>query len=119
LLTLVARGEPRGVTLCHCLACQARTGSTYSVQASFDSGSVTISGESREYVRIGDGGSRARFSFCPNCGATVHYSIDGSNAIAVPVGAFGDPNFPAPTVSVYEERMHGWVGLPDDVKHIF
>ena len=33
--------------------------------------------------------------------------------VAVAVGAFADPGFPAPRISVYEERKHGWVTLPD------
>jgi hypothetical protein len=31
--------------------------------------------------------------------------------VTVPVGAFADSGFPAPTVSVYEDRKHGWVAL--------
>lgn len=119
LLSLVALGEPKGVSICHCLACQARTGSTYGVQASFHEDQVTITGESKEYVRIGDEGSRIRFHFCRNCGATVYYRINDEDTVVVPVGAFRDPNFPSPTVSVYEERMHAWLGLPEGVKHIF
>jgi hypothetical protein len=34
------------------------------------------------------------------------------------VGAFADPNFPAPNFSVYEERMHSWVSLPAGIKHM-
>ena len=51
------------------------------------------------------------------CGATVYYWTDPEH-IAVPVGAFADPNFPAPRVSVWEDRMHPWVGLPDGIEHI-
>ena len=51
------------------------------------------------------------------CGATVYYWTDPEH-IAVPVGAFADPSFPAPRVSVWEERMHPWVGLPDGIEHI-
>jgi hypothetical protein len=40
------------------------------------------------------------------------------DAVAIPVGAFADPSFPAPTVSVYEERMHGWVQLPSGIERI-
>ncbi|WP_295640304.1 hypothetical protein [uncultured Methylibium sp.] len=29
-----------------------------------------------------------------------------------------DPAFPAPSFSVYEERMHAWVGLPDAMDHM-
>jgi hypothetical protein len=32
------------------------------------------------------------------------------------VGAFADPNFPAPQVSVYDSRRHSWVQLPPGTK---
>jgi hypothetical protein len=38
--------------------------------------------------------------------------------VAVPVGAFADPRFPAPAFSVYERRMHGWLGLTADMEHV-
>jgi hypothetical protein len=71
-------------------------------------------------VRTGDEGSKAIFHFCPTCGATVYYVVDGydTDSIAIPVGAFADPSFPAPAFSVYEERMHGWVRLPDGIEHM-
>jgi hypothetical protein len=76
-------------------------------------------GASKQYVRVGDEGSRTRFNFCPICGATVHYMTEGREEhIAIPVGAFAEPSFPAPTVSVYEERMHSWVQLPKDIEHL-
>lgn len=50
----------------------------------------------------------------------MYYAVDGydTDSIAIPVGAFADPDFPAPTVSVYEERMHDWVSLPDGIEHM-
>jgi len=33
----------------------------------------------------------------------------------VAVGAFGDPSFPPPQVSVYDCRRHPWVTLPRGV----
>jgi hypothetical protein len=119
-LSLTTRAEPVRVSICHCLACQRRTGSVFGAQARFPRESVTISGESSQYVRVGDEGSKVAFNFCPRCGATVHYSVEGYDEenIAVPVGAFADPGFPIPTFSVYEERMHSWVSLPAGVEHM-
>jgi hypothetical protein len=37
--------------------------------------------------------------------------------VAVAVGAFADPGFPPPTVSVYEARRHPWVVVPEDLEH--
>ena len=112
-------GEPVRVSICHCLACQRRTGSVFAEQARFPRENVTIAGQSAVYSRVGDEGSRATFHFCPQCGATVHYEAEGlEDYVIIPVGAFADPGFPAPTVSVYEERMHRWVVPPPDAEHI-
>jgi hypothetical protein len=45
--------EPIRVSVCHCLACQRRTGSVFAAQARFSRNAVTLSGMSAEYVRVG------------------------------------------------------------------
>jgi len=118
-LTVTTTGEPVRVSVCHCLACQRRTGSVFGAQARFPRENVAIAGTSTTYVRTGDEGGRATFHFCPVCGATVHYAMQGmAEFVAIPVGAFAEPGFPAPTVSVYEDRRHAWVGLPQDIQHL-
>jgi hypothetical protein len=117
-LRVTAEGEPVRISVCHCLACQRRTGSAFGVQARFDAQRVHVEGSWREYVRISDEGDARIFHFCPDCGATVFYTDATTPAlIAVPVGAFADPSFPTPTVSVWESRRHPWVGLPEGIDH--
>jgi hypothetical protein len=104
--------------MCHCLECQRRTGSVFGAQARFATADVTIEGTSKVFVRVGDEGSRVEFHFCETCGSTVYYCIDDMPGVtAIPVGAFADPTFPAPRVSVYEVRKHGWVSLPEGIEH--
>jgi hypothetical protein len=119
-LTAVCEGEPVRVSVCHCLDCQKRTGSAFGVQARFPNEQVTISGAWREWMRIGDEGSHARFRFCPTCSAILFYVVDEDpGRTAIPVGAFADPTFPAPGISVYEERMHPWLIISGDgVRHL-
>jgi len=115
---LTATGEPVRVSICHCLACQKRTGSTYGAQARFPKEQVQIEGDSTEYIRVADSGNHISFHFCPACGSTVYYYIhDVPDVIAVPIGGFADPDFPTPRVSVYEARRHDWVVVPHDVEH--
>jgi hypothetical protein len=110
--------EPLRVSVCHCLACQRRTGSVFGAQARFSREAVMITGISKEFVRVGDNGTKCTFRFCPDCGASVYYTLAGhEESIAIPVGAFADPSFPAPSISVYEERMHAWVHMPSDITH--
>jgi hypothetical protein len=119
-LSLTTSEEPLRVSICHCLACQRRTGSVFGAQARFSRTGVTLSGQASQYVRVGDEGSKVVFNFCPHCGATVHYAVEGYDdaSIAVPVGAFADPTFPAPAFSVYRDRRHAWVGLPAGIEHL-
>ncbi len=117
-LTAQVVGEPVRISICHCLACQRRTGSVFGQQARYPRENVTTSGASTEYFRKGDEGPGARFHFCPVCGATVYYELLGlDDVVAIPVGAFADPGFPAPRISVYEGRKHAWVIPPPDAEH--
>lgn len=117
-LTAQVSGEPVRISICHCLACQRRTGGTFSDQACFLRRDVAIAGASTQYVRRGDEGSCATFHFCPQCGVTVYYEAERfEECLIIPVGTFAEPGFPAPAVSVYESRMHGWVVPPPDAEH--
>jgi len=105
-LRLTCEGEPVRISICHCLECQKRTGAVFSTQARFPRELVTTEGRAMQWTRRGDSGQSATFSFCPVCGSTVYWEIPGF--VAVAVGAFADPSFPPPHVSVYEERRHPW-----------
>lgn len=114
-LSVTVEGEPKGVGVCHCLACQQRTGSAFAYLASF-SEPYEVRGQATEYVRVGDAGAAFRFRFCPKCGTTVYHTEEGvGGGISIAVGAFADPDFPPPSVSVYDCRRHGWLTLPDGV----
>ena len=111
-LRIQVEGEPRGVGICNCLACQRRTGSVFAALASF-SAPFEVFGTATGYVRAGDQGARFIFRFCPICGTTVFHTEEGHDeSVSVAVGAFADPSFPAPSVSVYDSRRHPWVYLP-------
>lgn len=115
-LSIEVQGEPLGVGVCHCLACQQRTGSVFAALASFGV-PYRVHGTATEFVRTGDHGSQFRFRFCPVCGSTVFHTEEGDDGrVSVAVGAFADPDFPAPEVSVYERRRHAWMTLPSDIQ---
>src|SRR5919109_667378 len=118
-LRLTAEGDPFRISMCHCLACQRRTGSAFAMQARWRADQVHVDGRYTEYLRVSDDGAEQTFHFCPDCSATVFYtSADTPDAVAVPIGAFADPSFPPPTVSVYESRRHPWFGLPDGIERM-
>ena len=99
--------------MCHCLACQKRTGSIFGAQARFPASAVRVEGAANEWSRVGDEGTRATFRFCATCGAHVYWTNETiPDTIAVPIGAFADPTFPPPTIAVYTSRRHPWAVMP-------
>ena len=116
-LSATVTGEPVRISICHCLACQRRTGSVFGEQARFPATNVEIEGTSSSWSRTADSGNRITFHFCPTCGSTVFYQPEREpDLIAIPAGAFADPTIPAPRVSVYESRRHPWVIVPADME---
>ncbi len=123
-LKAICEGEPVRVSVCHCHACQQRSGSAFAAQARWPDDKVTLSGEAAVWERVADSGHRATYRFCPVCGSTLAYVIEGWPGVtAIPMGAFADPDapqpdLPAPAFSVYEHRKQNWVEiLGDDVEH--
>ena len=112
-LRAIAHGDPVRVSVCHCLACQRRTGSAFGAQARYHPGDVQVSGESHVWERASDEDGEGRtYHFCPTCGATVYYFFEGiDDIIVIPVGGFAEPDFVAPSRFVYSERRHSWVTL--------
>jgi hypothetical protein len=112
-LKIACHGDPQLVALCHCLDCQRRTGSTYGIAAFFERGKVEAEGQASTFSRPSQGGHAVTFHFCPGCGSGVFWEPERKpDAIAVAVGCFADPHFPAPTRIAWEEQRHDWVATP-------
>lgn len=109
-LTISCPDEPAKVSLCHCLECQRRTGAPFGIAAFFDSDATEIAGISTSYRRASDKGLPVVFHFCATCGSTVFwYPARMPKLVAVAVGCFADPSFPAPVQAVYDQHRHAWV----------
>lgn len=109
-LKVECSGEPDSVSLCHCRACQRRTGGPFGIAAFFSQDRVRVTGESTLFSRSSESGHKVDFHFCPACGSTVFWApARKPGVLAVAVGAFADPDFPAPTQEVHVALRHGWV----------
>ena len=109
-------GNPVRVLICHCTACQKRSGSPYGVGAYYPEGQVTISGTSSLFERTSDADRWLKMHFCPDCGSSVFWQIElRPGIIAVAVGMFADPDFPAPIAGVWGQHRWPWVQMPGDI----
>jgi hypothetical protein len=84
-------------------------------QARFRRDQITITGQATPWRRDAESGNGMTFYFCPTCGSTVYFEGQGfPDHIAVCVGNFADPSFPAPNIGVWEDTRHTWVSFPAD-----
>ena len=116
-LSLRCAGEPKKISLCHCLECQKRTGSLFSIAVFYPRARVkTQSGEAKTYRRPSASGFHVDFHFCPECGSNVWWEPARlSDLIGVAAGAFADPDFPMPEQAVWSKHRHHWLVLPDEI----
>ena len=116
-LALMCTGEPTKVSQCHCVECQRRTGSLFSVAAFYPKLNVTqVSGDVKVFIRASASGFDVRFHFCPACGSNLWWEADRMpNLIGVAVGAFADQAFPRPDQAVWVSEKHQWLELPSDM----
>jgi hypothetical protein len=115
-LQITVEGEPDRVLACNCRECQRRTGSVFGMAAYFPERQVlSIEGQSREFSRTA-GAIIFRTSFCPTCGSSILWRSSAlPGHIAIAVGCFADPSFPAPTMVAWTSEQHGWVCFPEGV----
>ena len=114
-LTATCDGEPFRISVCHCLDCQKRSGSSFAAQARFPADRVITSGKAQIFTRRAESGRTSEHHFCPVCGSELWYIAQPfTDMMAIPIGRFADPSFPPPEYSVYEERKHGWVTITSE-----
>lgn len=111
----LASGDPRRVTVCHCLWCQRRTGSAFGVEAVFGQAQVKFQGEpAARYRHVSDESGRwLETEFCPRCGTNLGMTLEAVPGIrTLPAGAFDDPGWIAPERHefrhVFVRSQRGW-----------
>jgi len=117
-LRIEADGDPAAVVACHCGQYQRRTGSVLGVGAYYPSASIRVFGPSKLFTRLADSGRKFETHFCPDCGTSLYWESERNpGMIGIAVGAFTDPQFPAPVRSVWEESRHSWVSFTHSPDH--
>lgn len=111
-----ADGDPDGLVVCHCTACQRRSGSPFGAAYYYQRAQVRLTGEAREYVRTADSGNAFHSFFCPTCGTTLYwFSALVGDRVGIALGGFAENSAP-PTRSVWETTKHEWVTFDDAIE---
>ena len=105
--------------MCHCKACQRRTGSPFGLMVYFPREDVILSGESTEYTRVADSGNELTHGFCPTCGTPFWLTTSKHpGGIGIASGAFDGSDTGPPHRSVFEENRHDWIVVPETAERL-
>lgn len=111
---LEARGKPLRVGLCHCLTCRKQTGSAFMAYAVWDTGQVTVTGDTRSWGETTDDRN-----FCPKCGSGVFAAEEGNAEIEVRLGCLDEaPTDLTPSYELWVPRREHWqAAVAGSVQH--
>ncbi len=113
-LHITVRGTPTHIHGCTCTLCQRRSGSVMALSAWFDEADTTINGDYIRYYYAGTQDDRLMAGFCPICGGGRFFRTGTylPGHIAIAVGNFADPAFPAPDHIHWWPNRPAWLGAP-------
>ena len=113
------RNNPFRTSVCHCKACQRRTGSAFGVGIYFkEQDFELLRGELKPYrFRSDESGRWLSMEFCTNCGTTVTWTAEvfpGGRGIAG--GTFDDTSWLKIDRHVWTRSAHHWMAYPPGVE---
>ena len=98
---------------CHCMSCQKRTGSAFSMGLIVLSDSLETHGELSAWSRFSDeGDTNTRYS-CADCGNIIYGINEASPELAkLQAGILEDTSTIEPEVHIWTCRKQGWFDIP-------
>lgn len=97
-VTLLARGAPDRVGLCHCRDCRKHHGALFHASAIFPAQTVTVQGDTHSYEGR---------HFCPRCGSSVFSCSPGE--VELHLGIFEEPEHLIPSYELWCIRRESWL----------
>jgi len=92
--------------------CQVIGGGSGTVNALFNTGALSVSGELKPFTFVADSGNLMYCRFCPLCGTHVLVSSQRRPQFtAVRVGTLDDPNTVSPEATIWTSMAPTWAAI--------
>ena len=107
--------EPLFIYACHCLDCQKRTGSAFSMGLIVLGDTVSVAGDLTPWTRTSDDGHTNTRHSCAGCGNIIYGDSSASPGVwKLQAGILDDTSGLSPHVHLWTCRKQDWVTLPAD-----
>jgi len=101
--------------ICHCRSCQQATGSGFYPFIVVKSDAIKITGDLKEFTKIGGSGKKVHEGFCSNCGSTLFGRPEVWPHIrTVSASSLDNPELFHPEMDAWLEDAQPWVELKSD-----
>lgn len=113
----VSDSEPKVISKCYCKDCQKESGTGHITVVAVPDASVRVTGEVREYSRMGGSGQPVVRTFCPTCGTTLFgRPMKLSGVTMIRAGTLDEMPPLEPSMAVFASRAPQWDQPPADVQ---
>ena len=110
-VTWTCSGQIMRSLVCHCTDCQTLSGSAFRTVVPTREGAFTLlSGEVKNYVKIGTSGARRLHGFCPECGSPIYSTSedDGPKVYNLRVGTIHQRRELVPRTQIWCRSALPW-----------
>ncbi len=97
------------VRACHCTDCQKMSGAPLRAIAIAPSKKITIIGNPKEYVKIGDSGNKRIQAFCSDCGTQLFATDMEKTIYNLRTGFLEQKNVLVPRTHVFTNSSMPWI----------
>ncbi len=108
-VTFETKGDVRPPVACHCTQCRKTTGH-YWAASSVASDDLTVAGDVR-WFRSSDTAERG---FCPTCGSTLFWRLDGEGRTSFSAGAIDGPTQMKTKEHIFTADKGDYYDIADD-----
>ena len=107
---------PITTRVCWCRLCQYMAAGNATVNVTFPSTAITVTGETRDYPSTADSGNQMHRRFCPTCGTHLFSEAEARpHFIIVRAGTLDDPEIAAPQQTIWTSEAPSWACISDTI----
>jgi hypothetical protein len=79
--------------------------------------SLTVTGLTKQVIRIADSGNEVTGVFCQECGVRIHHVLKSApDVVSLKPGTLDDTSWLRPELFIWMKSAQGWVPVPNGVK---
>lgn len=97
------------IRACHCTDCQTMSGAPLRAIAVAPADKIKITGNPKEYIKIGDSGNQRIQTFCPDCGTQLFATDMERRSFNLRAGFLEQRNILEPKTHVYTKSSLPWI----------